>query len=75
MTQFQLSNLLRLRYDKAARVERGYHRPGLSLAVAIEQVCGIPVSLWLQPAPDGDDSNLAPFSPDGNDDSDAIDAA
>lgn len=49
LTQFQLSGLLGLRYDKAARLERGYTRPTLVLATRMEDVCNIAIRLWLQP--------------------------
>ena len=50
LTQFELSARLGLRYDKAARIERGIIRPNLALAVRIEELCGIPVKLWTQNA-------------------------
>lgn len=47
LSQFELSKLIN--YRQVTRLERGYGRPSLGLAIRVRRVTGIAVDAWHEP--------------------------
>jgi transcriptional regulator with XRE-family HTH domain len=56
-SQLQASTLLG--YDKLTRLERGYQRPSLPVAIRIQQLTDIPPTLWMEKLDKADKAELA----------------